>query len=75
MTLYKDIMRYFDKFYTGIWLKSEHIMVPLKGLDAQKVYNCQILAPSFLILAKTLLTSKNEMVRYRYLYQWNCIVF
>ena len=30
-------------------------MVLLEKLDAQKFYNCQFLAPTFLILAKTLL--------------------
>ena len=42
-----------------LWLKSEYIVVPLKNLDAQKFYNCQFWAPSFLILAKNLSVGKN----------------
>ena len=38
----------------GYEMKSEYVMIPLKNLDAQKFHNCQFLAPSFLILAKTL---------------------
>ena len=42
-------MPYFDK-YTCLWLKSEYIVVPLKHLDAQKIYNIwPILGTQFLI--------------------------
>ena len=37
MTLYEDIMPFFDKF-VRLWLKSEYIVVPLKDLDAPKFY-------------------------------------
>ena len=48
MTLYKDIMPYFDKFiHVLYWLKYEYIVVPLKNLDAPKFYNVQFMAPSF----------------------------
>ena len=36
MTLYKDIMPYFDKFIR-LWLKFEYIVAPLKNLDAEKI--------------------------------------
>ena len=45
-TVYKDIMPYFDTFYTCIWLKSEYIVVPLKNVDFQELYNCQFWASS-----------------------------
>ena len=48
-------MPYFDKFNTCKWLKSKYIVVSLKNLNAQRFYNCQLWAPSFYILAKTLL--------------------
>ena len=40
MTLYEDIMPFFDKFiHVCLWLKCEYIVFPLKYLDAQKFYN------------------------------------
>ena len=48
MTLYKDIMPYFDiKICTCLWLKSEYIVFPLYNSDAPKFYNRQFWAPSF----------------------------
>ena len=41
MTLFNDIMAYFDDFYTCLWLKYEYIVISLKNLDAQIFYNCQ----------------------------------
>ena len=44
MTLYKDIMPYFDKFIR-LLLKSVYIVIPLKNLDTQKCFKCQFWAP------------------------------
>ena len=40
MTLFNDIMPYFDEFIR-LWLKFEYIVIPLENLDAQIFYNCQ----------------------------------
>ena len=41
MTLFNDIMPYFDEFIHVFLLKYEYIVIPLKNLDTQKSYNCQ----------------------------------
>ena len=42
-------------YNTSLWLKSKHVVIPLKNLDAQIFLNCQFWAPRFSILAKTLI--------------------
>ena len=42
MTLFSNIMPYFDEFITVYArLKYEYIVISLKNLDAQMFYNCQ----------------------------------
>ena len=41
MTLFNDIMPYFDEFIHVYGFKYEYIVIPLKNLDAQKFYNRQ----------------------------------
>ena len=41
MTLFDDIMPYFDEFIHFLWLKSENIVVLPKNLDAHKFNNHQ----------------------------------
>ena len=41
MTLFDDIIPYFDEFVHGYGLKYEYFVIPLKNLDAPKFYNCQ----------------------------------
>ena len=50
MTLFNDIMPYFDvQMYTCLWLKYEYIVIPLKNLDAPKFYKVlPILGTQFL---------------------------
>ena len=38
MTLFNDIMPYFDEIYTCLWLKYEYFVIPLENLDAKKLY-------------------------------------
>ena len=41
MTLFNNIMPYFDEFIHVYMLKYKYIVIPLKNLDAHKFYNCQ----------------------------------
>ena len=48
MTLFNDIMPYFDEF-TYLWLKYQYIGIPLENLDAPKFYKIlPILGTQFL---------------------------
>ena len=46
MTLYKNIMPYFDKLIR-LWLESEYIVVHLKNLDSQIILKLPILGTLF----------------------------